>query len=92
MEIGKAIKDIRARRGIKQRELAERMEMTPHAVSLLEAGATFPSRATINKLCKALGVPQSYLLLGSIDLDDIPEGKKCLYNAMVRPLFEELLK
>lgn len=80
------------RNGITQSQLAERCGMSVTAVSELENGKTFPPKATVEKLCAAFGIPQSYLLMASIEEADIPEDKRVLYRALLEPLRNELLE
>ena len=46
----------------------------------------------MEKLCQALGIPTSYLLLASIEEEDVPEEKRVLYRALLEPLRNELLE
>ena len=57
----------REKRGLSQRELAERLGTTQSAVARLEAGNVSPSLPTLDKLADALGVE---LVVGFVDLDD----------------------
>ena len=91
MDLGQAVKLLRQKCGMTQGQLAERCGMSVNAISLLENGRTNPQKATLERICKELGVPQSYLLLASIEEDDIPEDKRVLYRALVEPLKNELL-
>ena len=92
MDIGQAIKELRVRNGITQAQLAERCGMSITAVSELENGKTFPPKSTVERLCSAFGIPQSYLLMASIEEADIPEEKRVLYRALLEPLRNELLE
>lgn len=91
VDFGQAIRVLRLKRNMTQRELAELLGMSVNAVSSLETGKSFPPKNTMKRLCKAFGIPQSYLLLSSIEEDDIPEGKRVLYRALLEPLRNELL-
>lgn len=92
MDIGQAIKTLRLERDMTQAQVAERIGMSVNAVSSLELGKAFPPKATIERLCGVFGIPQSYLLVASIEEDDLPEEKRVLYRALVEPLRDELLR
>lgn len=92
MDIGQAIKTLRLERDMTQAQLAEKIGMSVNAVSSLELGKAFPPKTTIERLCGAFGIPQSYLLVASIEEQDIPEEKRVLYRALLEPLREELLR
>ena len=91
MNIGNAIKTLRKRKKITQKQLAELSGISTNALCSIETGQSYPSMTTINKICSSLNVPESYLLLFSITEDDIPEGKKILYRTLCEPLREELI-
>ena len=91
MDIGQAIKTLRMKQGITQTQLAERCGMSTNAVSMIETGKAFPPKGTLEKLCQAFGIPQSYLMLTTIEESDFPEEKRVLYRALLEPLRDELL-
>jgi transcriptional regulator with XRE-family HTH domain len=70
MNYGKAIKMLRASRGLQQRELAKKLGLDSSYVSLLESGKRVPSLQVLELLSSKLRVP-SYLimLLASEDKD-----------------------
>ena len=92
MDVGQAIKTLRTKQGMSQAALAEKCGMSTNGVSLIETGKRFPPKSTVEKLCQALGIPQSYLMLATIEESDIPEEKRVLYRALVEPLRDELLE
>ena len=87
MNIGQAIVAIRKKKGIKQKELAKMMGVSTNALLSLEKGKSWPTMATINKITESLSVPQSYLMLYSIEDGDVPKQ----YNQLLKPLQEYLL-
>ena len=91
MDIGQAIKILRLQRGMTQGQLAARCGMSANALCSLEKGRAYPPMATVEKLCQAFDIPQSFLLMASIEESDIPEEKRVLYRALLVPLREELL-
>jgi transcriptional regulator with XRE-family HTH domain len=61
------IRELREKRGLSQRELAERLGTTQSAVARLEAGNVSPSLPTLDKVAEALGVE---LVVSFVDLDE----------------------
>lgn len=53
-ELAKSIITLRARKGLTQEQLAERMETTQSVISRLESGSAKPSLATLERLANAL--------------------------------------
>jgi len=91
MNIGQAIKKLRQKNGMTQAQLAERCGVSQNSICSLETGKAYPPKATVEKLCQAFDIPQSFLLMASIEEKDIPEEKRVLYRALLVPLREELL-
>ena len=91
MDIGKAIKTLRVSRGLTQKHLADKVGCSETNMIFMETGRSFPRMEKIESICKALDVPQSYLLVFSLTKEDIPEGKQGLYESRVAPLRDELI-
>ncbi len=62
MNIGEVIKRCRLKRDFTQAELAEKLNVTPQAVSRWEMGVSYPDIAMIPKICSALFVTADDLL------------------------------
>lgn len=92
MNIGQAIVTIRKVRKMTQKELAERCGMSQNAILALEKNQSYPPMETLKKLQTALDVPQSYILLYSIEECDIPLKKLQTARLLLNPLKEYLLK
>ena len=88
MNLGETIKDIRKRKGFKQRELADRAGISPNAMCSIEKNYSFPSKETIKAICDAMDVPVSYLLFASITDDDIPQDKLPIFKAIQKPILD----
>ena len=67
--VARNIRAERARQGWRQRDLAERLEWSIGMVSDTESGQRRVGIADMPKLCRALGVPLSTLLVGAEDED-----------------------
>lgn len=59
--IGAKLKEIRIKLGISQRELAEKVDLTPSFISQLEHDQIVPSLPSFLQICKALGINPSVL-------------------------------
>jgi transcriptional regulator with XRE-family HTH domain len=92
MNLGSAIKSIRKEKGLSQKELAEKCELSVNAISQIEINAAFPQKGTINRICEVLGLPVSYLLFFSINEEDVPEEKRKTFNALNSAIKELLLE
>jgi transcriptional regulator with XRE-family HTH domain len=62
--LGERIRALRRERGLQQRQLAEKAQLTPSLVSQIESGRLTPSLNTLGKLAAALGVPIASLFDG----------------------------
>jgi transcriptional regulator with XRE-family HTH domain len=66
MNYGKAVKIARAVAGMSQRELALEAKLDASHISLIEKGERKPSVDALQRLAKALGIPQHlFALLGA---------------------------
>lgn len=92
MNIGQAIVTIRKARKMTQKELAERCGMSQNALVAIEKDRSQPPMGTMKRLQEVLGVPQSYILLYSIENCDIPEDKLKTAKHLLMPLREYLLR
>lgn len=81
MNIGSAIRDLRKRKGLTQEELSAIAKISKNAMSSIENGAR-PSTETLKRLCKALDVTESLIYVYGMEKEDIPEGKRDLYDRL----------
>lgn len=86
MNIGNAIKEIRKRKGISQKDLAKKIGMSANNLCSIEKEKSFPSMENIKKICSSLEVPESVLLLFSITDEDVPEHKRKVFHYLADPL------
>lgn len=63
------IKKARKNRGISQKELAQKLNITQQAVSYYENGSRIPDKETLNSISKVLNVPTEYLTEETNDPD-----------------------
>ena len=67
MDIGKAIKLMRRKRGLSQDELAKKIGKTTTTLSLIENGRKFPTTPRIKQICDGLGIKPIFLLLWALE-------------------------
>jgi transcriptional regulator with XRE-family HTH domain len=82
MEIGKAIIQLRKKKGLTQKDFSIKCGLSNNAVCQIEIGNVFPNKTTIEKMSKVLNVPISYILFFSITVDDVPDDKKQVFNSL----------
>lgn len=92
MNIGNAVRVLRKKKKLTQKELAIECNISTTALSSIENNDSFPSQNTINAICNALSIPSSYLLLFSVSKEDVPEQKQDVFFTLAKVLKEELLK
>jgi len=63
MNYARAIRIVRAAKGLSQKDLAKRAKIDASYVSLLEAGDRAPSVRTVQKIASALKVPMPVITL-----------------------------
>jgi transcriptional regulator with XRE-family HTH domain len=71
MNYGKAIKTIRAAKGISQKKLSEELQLDPSYLSRVERGERIPSTPLLEEISKKLGIPFYLLTLLSSDKEDL---------------------
>lgn len=91
MELGKAIREVRKKKGFTLAEMSEKTGISINALSLMEKGDTFPQKKTVEKISEILNVPINYFLLLAVDIDDIDETKRDIFNTLHNTLKEIVL-
>ena len=92
------IKELRNEAGLKQRELAEKLAVSPGTVGMWETGERKPDYETICKMADIFNVMVDYLLgrsrvksmqlLGLDDLFALPDAHAISFISIVNALFE----
>lgn len=88
MEIGKTLKLIRILRGLKQKELADKLGISPNYLSSVENAKREPSLSFVKLVSKELDVPVSFLFLDNIDEESMSEEQKIIYQKLKSLLVE----
>lgn len=77
LALGRAIRTLRAARGLSQRDLARRAALTPSFLSLVEMGKRKPSLAVTGRIAEALDMPTEALFWEAVVLpDDMREDER----------------
>ncbi|MDM1397195.1 helix-turn-helix transcriptional regulator [Myroides odoratimimus] len=92
MELGKAIREVRKKKGFTLVEMSDKTGISINALSLMEKGDTFPQKKSLEKVSEALNVPINYFLLLAVDQNDIEEDKRDIFNTLHNTLKEIVLK
>ena len=92
MNTGRAIRVLRAARGLQQRDLARRAGLDPSYVSLIESGKREPSESAIEAIASALKAPVSLVELLAAEAEELrgigPAQARQLGLALARAMAE----
>lgn len=92
LAVGKAIRTLRTRKGVSQKELAERAEITPSFLSLVEGDRRDASIKVLERIAAALEVPPEVLIWEAVELpsDLSPQDRRMceLAKVIVRGVYE----
>lgn len=91
MDYARAIRTVRAHRGLSQQELAIQMDVDEAFLSRLGKGDSTPSGKTLEKVAGALGIPLYLLVLLASDEEDLKTMSKEQADVLGRQLIEMLL-
>lgn len=92
MNIGKAVRVIRAARNLSQKQLAGESGLDASYISLVEAGRRTPTGEAIQAIAKGLRVPKYLLLLLGSDKEDLSEISTEQADMLARQLLEIILE
>mgnify|MGYP000677859201 CR=1 FL=1 len=71
MNIGRAVRECRTRRGLTQKELAAGSGLDPSYVSLIESGRRIPSLDVLTRVAEYMAIPVYMMVLLGCDDDDL---------------------
>ena len=91
MNYGKAIRIVRAAKGLSQRDLARLTGYNSSYVSLLERGLRDPATSTLKKLARVLGIPVYLLTLLASDKGALQGISEAQANQLGLQMLEILL-
>lgn len=84
MNIGVAIKKIRLKKELRQKEFSEKIGISQTYLSQIEKGRKNPSLKTLKMIAEDSGIPLPALLWFGVELEDVEERKKDAYK-IIKP-------
>jgi transcriptional regulator with XRE-family HTH domain len=88
-DIGRSIAEVRVRRGLTQKDLAERLGGSIEAIANLERGQSFPRFRVLAALSRVLGVPLRDLV-DQVDQIDPSDDRRARLEFRGRALLNQL--
>ncbi len=85
MNLGKTLKDLRIRRGLKQGVLASHCDISVTYLSKIENNKKEPGISTLKKISTKLDVPMPVIFYLSLNSDDIPQEKIEIFTNFEKP-------
>jgi transcriptional regulator with XRE-family HTH domain len=82
MDLGKAIKNFRKKKGWNQKKLSYMAKISQGYLSTIEKGKKQPSMDKLERIAEALKIPAPFLVFYSIEEADVPEEKKSMYHIL----------
>ena len=82
MQIGRAIKELRQERGLKQNEFAERCGLSQSYLSHIEKGTKEPTLNMLKQISSALDIPMPILVFMSMESEDVSESKRQAFELL----------
>ena len=81
-KFGKFIKKLRKEKGITQKELGEKLNITDKAISKWERGLSFPDITIINSLAETFGITSSEILNAELGKKEEIDIEKAIQEAV----------
>jgi transcriptional regulator with XRE-family HTH domain len=82
MDLGHTITKLRKDSNITQEDLAQKCNITQAYLSQIENNKKEPNLSTLKDISTALSVPLPVIFFLSLENEDVPEGKRPIFNAM----------
>ena len=82
MQIGKTIKNLRQKKGLKQIEFAKKCNLSQSYLSLIEKEKKEPTLSMLKQIAAVLEIPVPVLVFFSLNEDDIPQSKKEAFKTL----------
>lgn len=83
--LGNRVRHLREKKGLSQSELAERVDRSVHAISMIERGRNWPNLSTLQALSQALTVSPANLL-DDLSTDTEPRHQSELTEVAIKAL------
>ncbi len=91
MDYGRALRIVRAAKGLSQKEVAEKIARDASYLSLIEAGRRVPSAAVLHQLADVLDIPPYLLTFLASEKNDLRGVSEEEARALSRQLLDVLL-
>ena len=89
MSVGRAAKFARVAAGIKQKDLADRLDVSPNYLSLVENNKREPSIAFLRNIASELAIPLGLLFLNvDSDLSEVSPEERALLSRIQDFIFQ----
>lgn len=92
MELGSTIRRLRKERKMTAKSVAQKAGISFNALSAIEKNRSFPTKATLYKICQAIEMPLYLVLIECVTIDDIPPERREVFQAIWTPIVEYLKK
>lgn len=95
MKFGPAVKIWRENQRLSQESVAKDAELTVAELDMIENSddEKLPEKKVVHAICSALGIPPTYMVMLSIDENDIPEQRgKTIFGQLQGPIKDMLLE
>ena len=90
MKVGNAIKELRLRARISQKDLALKSKVTQGYISNVEHGKQQPTPKVLKRIAEALQVPPELVVIMAMELKDAKPKLKSLYKDL-KPAIDSLI-
>jgi transcriptional regulator with XRE-family HTH domain len=90
MNLGNTLIELREAKGLKQKALAEKCQITQAYLSQIENDKKEPNLSTLKTISEILEIPLPLIFFLAIDEKDFPERKKEAFE-ILRPLIKNLI-
>ena len=91
MDYGRAIRFVRSAHGLSQRQLADRLGVSPSHLSLVESGKRDPSLKLLEEISASLAVPMHLLTLLASNVENVDDPVHADHIAQVAKTLLRLL-
>lgn len=86
MDIGKTIRELRKKKGLKQNQLAEKAQLTQAYLSKIESNSKEPTIGSLKSIADSLNVPLPILFFHSMTDEDVEPHKREAFKIILPSL------
>ena len=88
MKVGRTLKLIRVLKGLKQKDLADKLGVSPNYLSSVENDKKDPSLSFIKEASRVLDIPVGFLFLDNVDEAAMSDEQKNIYGKIKNLLID----